>query len=186
MSSDNPVPDLDQEETCKSTGSTDDVVSKPDQQIFVLDTSAFFLSVPLVGHLYTVPRVEREIKDLRGKARFAMLVDEGMDVRAPGKQYCKETAQAAVKTGDATVLSDTDADLLALAKEIGGTLVTDDFAIQNTAHILKIPVQSIIQRSTTLRIRQIRCTGCGKYYDELPDKTGDCPICGSALKRKHK
>ncbi|MFH0967897.1 MAG: nucleotide-binding protein [Methanobacteriota archaeon] len=154
--------------------------------MLILDTSVFFLSIPLSGKLFTVPRVEGELKDLRGKARLAVLIDEGLEMRSPELKYLRETLNAAKKTGDASVLSATDTDLLALASQLKGTLVTDDFAIQNTAHTLGIPVQSLIQRSASARIWQLRCTGCGKYYDQVPTKDGDCPICGSSLKRKHK
>jgi len=161
-------------------------MKKESGPVLVLDTSAFFLSIPFTGQLYTVPRVEGELKDLRGKARFAVLIDEGMEMRSPGLAFHKKVEAAARKTGDSRVLSDTDTDLLALACEVQGTLVTDDFAIQNTAHTLGVPVQSLIQRGATSRIWQIRCTGCGKYFDQIPTKAGDCPICGSALKRKNK
>lgn len=155
-------------------------------KVLILDSSAFFLDARLSGHLYTVPRVEGELKDLRGKARFAVLIDEGMEMRVPGQQFRRKALDAARMSGDSMVLSETDADLLALACEVNGTLVTDDFAIQNTAHTLGIPVQSLIQRGAEPRIWQIRCTGCGKYFDQIPTKAGDCPICGSPLKRKHK
>lgn len=154
--------------------------------ILILDTSVFFLSTSFSGKLYTVPRVEAELKDLRGKTRFAVLVDEGMDVREPGLKYRRKVAEAAGKSGDALVLSKTDTDLLALACEIKGVLVTDDFAIQNTAHVLDIPVRSLIQRDAEPRVWKIRCSGCGKYFDTIPTREGDCPVCGSPLKRKHK
>jgi endoribonuclease Nob1 len=152
----------------------------------VLDTSAFFLSLPLEGVLYTVPRVEAELKDLRGKARFSVLLDEGMEIRSPLRKSQNVAREAAEKSGDLRVLSETDIELIALAAEISGTLVSDDFAIQNTAISLNIPVQSIIQREAGPRIWQMRCTGCGKYFDQMPTKAGDCPICGSVLKRKTK
>ena len=155
-------------------------------QVLVLDTSAFFLSVPLSGRLFTVPRVEGELKDLRGKARLAVLMEEGLEIRVPGLNFQRKVLDAAKKSCDFSVLSATDTDLLALSCELRGTLVTDDFAIQNTAHTLGIPVRSLIQRSASARIWQLRCTGCGKYFDQVPTKAGDCPICGSELKRKHK
>lgn len=154
--------------------------------VLVLDTSAFFLSVAFSGLLCTVPRVEGELKDLRGKARFAVFLDEGMEILQPAKDSRKKAEEASRRSGDAPVLSQTDLDLLALAVERGGTLVTDDFAIQNTAHLLNIPVRSLIQRDAQARVWKIRCTGCGKYYDEMPTRAGDCPVCGSLLKRKHK
>lgn len=159
---------------------------REEKTVLVLDTSAFFLSIPLSGVLYTVPRVEAELKDLRGKARFAVLLDEGMEIRPPLQKSLRDVREAAGKCGDLRVLSDTDTDLLALSLEIKGTLVSDDFAVQNTAHVLGIPVQSIIQREADPRVWKLRCTGCGKYFDQIPTKAGDCPICGSALKRKNK
>ena len=165
---------------------TDSGTQEEEKKILVLDTSAFFLSIPLSGVLYTAPRVESELKDLRGKARFSVLLDEGMEIRHPLLKSLKAAREAAGKSGDLRVLSDTDLDLLALAWEVQGTLVSDDFAIQNTAHTMGILVQSIIQKEASPRIWQLRCTGCGKYYDQMPTKAGDCPICGSALKRKNK
>lgn len=152
----------------------------------VLDTSAFFLAIPLSGSLFTVPRVEGELKDLRGKARFSVLMDEGMEIRVPLSASVKRAREASGTTGDERVLSETDLDLIALAYEVKGTILSDDFALQNTAKALGVQVQSIIQRESAPRVWQIRCSGCGKYFDQMPSKAQDCPVCGSALKRKHK
>ncbi len=165
---------------------TSDSVSAGKNPSLVLDTSAFFLSIPLKGILFTVPRVEGELKDLRGKARFAVLMDEGMEIKVPQVSSVKRAREASVTTGDQRVLSETDMDLIALAYEVQGTIISDDFALQNTARALDIQVQSIIQRESVPRVWQIRCTGCGKYFDKMPTKAEDCPVCGSALKRKHK
>ncbi len=179
------MPSTDNSDIADSAGSTDPVLEAGCKAL-VLDTSAFFLSIPLEGNLYTVPRVESELKDLRGKARFAVLLDGGMEIKPPTRKSLKTAKEAAGKCGDLRVLSDTDTELIALALEVKGTLVSDDFAVQNTALALGIPVQSIIQREAGPRVWQLRCTGCGKYFDQIPTKAGDCPICGSALKRKNK
>lgn len=171
------------ETTSDSSGSSE---TESGRTVLVLDTSAFFLSIPLDGVLFTVPRVESELKDLRGKARFSVLLDGGMEVRPPLQKSLKIVREAAGKCGDIRVLSETDIDLIALALEAKGTLVSDDFAVQNTALLLGVPVRSIIQREAGPRVWQLRCTGCGKYFDQVPTKAGDCPICGSALKRKNK
>jgi UPF0271 protein len=152
----------------------------------VLDTSAFFLALDLKGSLYTVPSVEKELKDLRGKARFAMLLDQGLIIQEPEKDSSRKVSEASQMSGDSSALSETDRDLLALAVQLDATLLSDDFAIQNTAIILKIPVCPIIQREAAPRRKYLRCTGCGKFFDQMPDKTGDCPICGSLLKQKYK
>jgi UPF0271 protein len=83
------------------------------------------------------------------------------------------------RSGDAGVLSSTDAGVLALALDTGGTVVTDDFALQNVAHHLHIPVQPLHQRQAQARTWRYRCSGCGRYGDRL----GSCPVCGSPMKR---
>lgn len=91
-----------------------------------------------------------------------------------------ERVQRGMKqSGDAGVLSPNDIDLLALALETGGTVVTDDFALQNVAHHLDVPVLPIHQRRAETRTWRYRCTGCGRYGEEL----GSCPVCGSPMKR---
>lgn len=154
--------------------------------VLILDTSAFFLTFPLPGGRWTVPRVEEELRDLRGKTRFGILRDEGMGVREPSGPSLETVKEAAGMSGDLAVLSETDISLLALALDLQGTVVTDDFAIQNTAHRLAIPVRPIIQRRAGARAWKIRCTGCGKYFDQASQPGEDCPVCGSPLKRKHK
>ncbi len=149
---------------------------------FVLDTSVFFLDLPLTGSSYTTPSVITELKDLRSKARYETLLAGGLVVREPAPEMLEAVEQAAMQTGDAPVLSSTDRDILALARELEGTLVTDDFAVQNVAHRLGIRVHPIQQRRAAPRQWVFRCTGCGRYAD----KAGICDICGSPIKRKLK
>ena len=78
-------------------------------------------------------------------------------------------------------LSPADRELLALALEREGTVVTDDFAVQNTARELGITVQGILQRRAR-RIRwSFRCPGCGA----TAPGPGSCPVCGSMRERSH-
>jgi UPF0271 protein len=150
--------------------------------IFVLDTSVFFLNVPLNGTCYTTPSVVAELKDLRSKARYETLLATGLIVREPAGEMLEAVDRAAEQTGDTSVLSGTDRDILALARELGGILVTDDFAVQNVAHRLGIEVHPIQQRRAAPRKWVFRCTGCGRYAE----KAGICDICGSPIKRKLK
>jgi len=90
--------------------------------------------------------------------------------------------EAAGRTGDVSVLSPTDFDLISLALELNGTIITDDFAVQNVARKLGITTMPIHQRSARARVWKFRCSGCGRYYP----KTGECPVCGSLIKRKLK
>jgi UPF0271 protein len=148
----------------------------------VLDSSFFFYDLPIEGELFTTGSVVSELKDLRSKGKLEQLLAAGLIVTDPLPGSVREVAAAAIKTGDSPVLSVTDHDLLALAKERDAILYTDDFAVQNIASALGIRTQPMQQR----RARQIqwkyRCSGCGRYAD----KPGECLVCGAEVKRKLK
>jgi len=64
-------------------------------------------------------------------------------------------------------------------------LITDDFAVQNTAIQLGIDVEPAGQRKIRdLLIWEKQCTGCKRRFSQGEE----CPVCGSPLKkrRKHK
>jgi endoribonuclease Nob1 len=153
--------------------------------VYVLDTSAFFLSLSFHGSMMTVSKVVDELKDLRGKARLDVLISQGLLIRDPGRDALTAVNAASSISGDLTVLSSTDVDLIALAHEVHGELCTDDFALQNTARILGIPISPLLQRKSEAKKWKLRCAGCGKYYDEMP-RDSTCQICGSPIKRKNK
>ncbi|MFZ0005321.1 MAG: nucleotide-binding protein [Methanoregula sp.] len=149
---------------------------------YILDASFFFANYPLTGEYYTTPSVVDELLDLASKCRFDLLTESGLQVRLPDAGERARILVAAEKSGDLQVISGTDCDVLALAGELGATIVTDDFAIQNVASGLGIPVLSLQQRQAKKIQWKFRCSGCGRYF-----KTdGECPVCGSAIKRKLK
>lgn len=151
----------------------------------ILDTSAFFITVPMAGRFMTVPRVLDELKDLRGKARLEVLLSQGLVVSEPGQESLVIVQKAAEKSGDRSVLSQTDTDILALALDVHGVICTDDFALQNTAQHLKIGVHPMMQKMAEMRRWKLRCSGCGKYYETMPADS-ICPICGLQVRRKNK
>ncbi|MDI9634028.1 MAG: nucleotide-binding protein [Methanolinea sp.] len=149
------------------------------QRSRVLDATAFFLDIPLEGELLTTPGVVGEVVDLESKCRLEVLLAAGLAVRTPAAASLKSVEVAAVETGDDPVLSAADREVLALALETGSEIVTDDFAVQNVAAHLGIPVVPIQQRRARKRKWKFRCPACGK----AADGPGDCPVCGSLLKR---
>lgn len=148
----------------------------------VLDTSVFFSEMPIEETAWTTASVVAELTDTHAKCRFTALAAAGLRVREPREEDLARVDAAALRTGDAGVLSGTDRDILALALELSAVLVTDDFAVQNVAHRLGIETRSIRQRPARPIRWRYRCTGCGRYWRE----PGDCPICGAAIKRKLK
>ncbi|MBN1167146.1 MAG: nucleotide-binding protein [Methanospirillaceae archaeon] len=148
--------------------------------IYVLDTSFFLYSLPLSGILYTTPEICSELRDLRGRARLETLLAGGLSVYTPSPAGYEKVKQAARESGDRKVLSPADKSLLACATDLSGTVVSDDFALQNVAHHLGLSVLPIMQRQAKERRWEYVCTGCGA--------TGivgdDCPVCGSACLRR--
>ncbi|MCK9312450.1 MAG: nucleotide-binding protein [Methanocorpusculum sp.] len=144
---------------------------------YILDSSYFFGDYPLSGELFTTPDVVDELKDLASKMRYEILVENGLVVTEPEPDAICLAENAALKSGDARVLSDTDISVIALGKTLDGTVVSDDFAVQNVCRHLKIPVQNILQRKAKKRVWKQICSGCGA---EIPAGETDCPICGSA------
>lgn len=151
---------------------------------FVLDASAFFATgeAALAGfgpgdHLLTTPSVLAEVRDAAARCRLELALERGLVVLDPSAGALGVVDAGAVSSGDADRLSATDRDLLALALEHGGILVTDDFALQNAAIRLRVACRPIAQRRAAPRRRGYRCAGCGRYGDG----PGECPVCGAAI-----
>jgi rRNA maturation endonuclease Nob1 len=77
-------------------------------------------------------------------------------------------------------LSQTDIEVLTLAWEKKGTLVTNDFILQNSAAHLEIPTRVFSGRKIN-RIKKgyLRCRGCKSIFHSTFET---CPSCGSELK----
>ncbi|MGB4234826.1 MAG: nucleotide-binding protein [Methanoregulaceae archaeon] len=148
----------------------------------VLDASAFFSAIALSGELYTTPHVVAELKDLRSRVRLDLLCESGLTVREPGREAQARVRDVAGRIGEGEALSETDQGVLALALELGAEVVTDDYALQNAAYRMGVPVIPIHQKGARRIAWQYRCTGCGRPYEG----PGECPVCGAAIKRRIK
>jgi len=151
--------------------------------VMILDSSALFsmedlpsddIAVPpgVVDELrrYNDPRVDRWGDLLRISECTERSVSKVRDI--------------AIRSGDAGRLSDVDVSVIALAMDLDGIVLTDDFSIQNVCKIMGIEYRSV----GTEGIKKVerwnyRCVGCGKWYKE---KMNDCPICGSPMKAHRK
>lgn len=149
--------------------------------MFVLDATVMRSGMTIDGsnEWFTTPSVKGELE--KGKVARDMDVLENihLKVMAPKTEFIDKVKVGAEKTGDIARLSDTDIDVLALALELGATIISDDYSIQNVAECLGIKYRRGVQPG----IKKIfgwtfRCTGCGRYYDK---KSDCCDICGSAL-----
>ena len=148
----------------------------------VLDASAFFTDIPFDEDLVTTSSVAEELRDSASRCRYEALLASGLRLESPGESALSRVRTAARDTGDFSVLSPTDIELLALALDRAATIVTDDFALQNTALALGIATRPIRQRQARRIAWRFRCAGCGRYYAS----PGVCTICGAQIRRKLK
>jgi UPF0271 protein len=149
--------------------------------VYVLDSSAFIHDYEPDGPVASIPAVREELTDAAAY-RFDAMSGSGMTVQVPGEAALATVRKAARKTGDFETLSETDRRLLAAADELGATLVTDDYAMQNVADELGVAVEVIAQEGITeQRDWNFQCQGCGREFDESRER---CPVCGSDLERK--
>src|SRR5665647_947517 len=140
---------------------------------YVLDAPVFIYHVSVSGNLYTVPEVTRELRSSEAAVVLQEFLKGGLKIEDPLKIDVEIVTEKAKSTGDI--------DLLAKALELSGTLVTDDYSIQNVATLLGIEIQPIQQA----RIKRVltwrrRCIGCGRVYES----EAICPVCGSEVKVK--
>lgn len=152
----------------------------------VLDASAFYAGMPFLSgkECYTTTLVLDEIRHVKSAALDGLMEAGNLKVIDPGPVHVKAVKKAAEKTGDLQKLSEADVSVLALALQLEGVLVTDDYALSNVAATIGIRISS----SSGKGIRETRkwtsyCGACSKAFG--PKET-ECPLCGNRLKRRYK
>ena len=145
----------------------------------VADASAFIQGMPFTGSikLYTTPLIDKEVEGVKG---VGLLHAAAVEVMVPSDEAIKKVREGAKRTGDDARLSEADIEVLALAVELGLSILTDDYSIQNLAKHLKVTFIPVREKGITEEIKwTYRCRGCRKIFDE---KINECPICGSEVK----
>jgi UPF0271 protein len=100
----------------------------------ILDTTAliFLADFSAFEDVYTVQDVIDEVKDRMTSMKLSALLKE-LKVVEPEQGLVDEIKSLAEETGDLSRLSETDIKVLALAKQTGGTIISDDYGVQNVA-----------------------------------------------------
>lgn len=146
----------------------------------VLDTTALLSGRQVPGELLTTPEVLRELDRQGMTPALEAILGNLVSVVSPGRASVARVRAASDSTGDAPRLSPTDVQLLALALEVGATLVTDDYPMQNVGRALEVPHETILAPGISARWAwAYRCTGCGAVW---PEWHAECPTCGPALR----
>jgi UPF0271 protein len=152
--------------------------------IYIADASLFIIRKRLEGRVVTVPSIVEELRDENARTTMELM---NVGIEPPLGSFINEVREKAGITRDAEELSDADIDILAKALEYSRRdetiLITDDFAVQNTAIQLGIKVTPAGQRKIKdVLLWEKQCTGCKRRYPR-----GDvCPVCGSPMKKRRK
>ena len=153
---------------------------------FVLDSSAI-LSGKFIStdhEFYTSPTISQELDKSEMSEQFNYMIDAGLRIMKPSMDSVEKVRAGARKTGDIHRLSEPDIELLGLALELDGILLTNDYSIQNLACELNIrfssPTNDEIENLVTW---EFQCKGCAQIFQE---KQKECPVCGSQLRFKPK
>ena len=158
---------------------------------YVLDASAIINGFKInSNNNYTVPEITSEIKDLKSKLTFDMLIEEGnLIIQDVPNKYISSVNDVISMSGDILRLSSPDIKLISLAcmlRDEGKNVkvISDDYTIQNTLKIMEIPYSGVM----TEGIKGIYnwkkvCEGCKKEYDD-DYPFDDCEICGSRIFKK--
>ena len=150
--------------------------------MYILDSSAFINEYHTDEQKASIPLVREELED-ESAYRFDAMEGSGMHMHIPDEGAVEQIERAARETGDFDELSRTDIRLIAAAFELDGTLVTDDYAMQNVADKLNVAVELIARDGIDeQRTWTFQCQGCGREFDDNHER---CPICGSELSRKN-
>ena len=145
--------------------------------MLILDTCAFFTQKHPDGEFLTVPGIKNEIINKQSKQYFENMLSTKLKIMKANEQSYKVVKEQAKETGDYDVLSPIDLDIIALGYETKGTIVTDDFAIQNVALVLELNFVSCSDKIITeKRFWRYKCAACNHKEKE---KRKDCPICGN-------
>ena len=118
-------------------------------QLYVIDAGVListWTDKKINANFITTPNIIEEVRNRMSRFRAeTLLLLEKMDERTPSIDEIKRVESVATTTGDHSVLSTNDLELIALASTIISegllvTLVSTDFAVLNTASQLDIPV----------------------------------------------
>ncbi len=164
-----------------------------DSSILILDASAFYAGIPFFGssRCYTTNEVFDEVKHIKGSyAAVEALMDAGnLMIVEPEADDVKNARELARRSGDIVKMSRADLSVLALALYFKRSkdeplIVTDDYAVANTAELAGIKVSYVMSRGIRRVGRWIRyCNACGILYYSS-EKV--CKVCGNRLRMKLK
>ena len=141
--------------------------------------------------LFTTTTVVEEVRNRPSQSRIDNLLSLGrLIISDPNHTSIVTVRDVASKSGDASELSETDVELLALARDLRTvdrdvTVVSTDLALLNTAIFLHL---DIIDPTGRMQYRidwMFVCPAC-RHQETAITTSIECPICGTPMRRKTK
>lgn len=138
--------------------------------------------------LMTVRSIIEEIKNRPSIQRIESLVSIGrLSVEDVHDEYVRESEKAAIETGDISVLSPQDLELLGLAygKSHQGNdvvVVSADIAVLNVARHIGLDIIDPKGKITHDIKWIMKCPACGNSSHNT--KQIECDVCGTKMKRR--
>lgn len=147
----------------------------------VLDSSALLAGRDLLlDGMYCTPDVLNEVKGKEPTPQLMSMIETRVEIREPSQDGIAEVRRIAERTGDVKRLSPADIGVLALARDLDATIITDDYSIQNVANEMGLEYRGLSFPDIERKIEWgYRCVGCGKRFEE---PMNECPVCGSRIK----
>lgn len=148
----------------------------------VLDASAILsgVTIPCTEDMLMPPLVEAELGHAWARRKLESLKEVCLFIQAPSRAAVEAVKAKCRETGDDARLSEADIHVLALARETGATILTDDYSIQNIAMAQGIPYRPVSQKGIdAVFLWKYRCTGCRKIFDTA---VKECPVCGAQVR----
>ena len=161
-------------------------------KIHVLDTGALLSTWTQKNpdlFFVTTPSILAELQNRPSKQRADNLIMTGrLSLETPFENLISQVKEAALEAGDASVLSATDLEIIALGltKKVSGAtvvIVSTDLALLNTAANLNLgiidPNEKMKQKISWI----MRCPACGHVEHQARSEI-ECPVCGTDMLRK--
>jgi UPF0271 protein len=151
-------------------------------KLIIPDTSAILTGkIDIISMNCLVPSsVIKEIK----KGKMARLLNNDLSlirITDPKVDFLNQIIIAAKKTGDFPYLSQTDMEIIAIALEYNGVIISDDYSLQNVSSILGIEFYGCgIDKIKENIVWGYLCKGCGTKYER---KINNCIVCGHRITR---
>ncbi len=160
-------------------------------QIYVIDAGVListWTDKKKDASFITTPGIIEEVRNRMSRFRAETLfLLEKLQERIPSQDTIAYIESTATQTGDSSVLSKNDIELIAIAymlinEGLEPTLVSTDFAVLNTASQLNIPIIDPNDKFSKKITWGLRCPACN-YKSKTTAIDGECPVCGTTMRR---